>query len=270
MKVIKIVLCLLTVIVVALNIVMIIQQKELDTVPPEITIDSDVLEVSVQADEQEFFSGVTAWDSRDGDLTGQLQVEHISQLIGENTAKITYAVFDDAGNAATASRTLVFTDYSGPRFQLSQSLNYQLGSTVTLLDRLTAVDEMDGDITGRIRITSQGLSVDVEGVYYLVVQVTNSMGDTQVLELPVVIQNITETTPEIVLSDYIVYLEVGAEFEPKTYLKKVIDPAGVGYRSKVEIQSNVDTEKEGVYEVIYSYQGEEDETRVIMTVIVTG
>lgn len=268
MKVLKIVLCLLTALTVFANIVFALRNNGLDNTPPEITFQQDVLEVSVKADEGEYLAGVSAWDAQDGDLTKELLVEHISQLTGDGTVKITYGVFDRGGNGATATRTLVFTDYSGPEFQLSQPLRYRLGATVTLMDRLTAVDVLDGDITGRIRITSQSLSKDVSGVYHLGVQVTNSLGDTQILELPVIIEEVTANTPEIELSQYIVYLKRGDKFDAEDYLVKVTDAGETADASEVEIHGTVDTGTPDTYEVTYHYEGQQEETQVILTVVV--
>lgn len=255
---------LLAVVTLAANIFVAVKQKGGDTTPPEIRFDSEILEVSVQ--DKDYLSGVTAWDDTDGDLTDQVLVEHVSQLTGENTVKITYAVFDHAGNPTAATRTVRYTDYTGPEFHLSQPLNYRLGSTVVLLDRLEAVDELDGDITGRIRVTSQSISRDVSGVYYLGVQVTNNLGDTQVLELPVQILD-GESEKEIRLSEYIVYLKQGEHFEPEEYLLGVYDSDGEKEAVQVEIQSHVDVNTAGVYEVTYCG---EDAAQVILTVVVRG
>lgn len=268
MKYLKAILCIVASLVVVLNIGVNLKKGGLDQTPPEIQVSGDVLEVSVHATEEAYLSGVTAWDNKDGDLTDSVIIEHLSKLTGEGTVKITYAVFDRAGNPATATRTLRFTDYTGPEFTLSQPLSYRLGATVTLLDRLKAVDLLDGEITNQIRITSQSISKDVEGVYYLGVQVTNSLGDTELLELPVIIQEEKENAPEILLSDYIVYLKAGEEFQPGQYVKTVEDPAGNGKTEKVEVTSGVDPETPGVYEVTYRYKGAEADTQVILTVVV--
>ena len=270
MKLLKILVVLLTVLVVGANILVIMEKGGLDSTAPEITIESEVLEVSVEAEETEYLSGVTAWDNHDGDLTDEVMVEHLSQLTGTNTVKVTYAVFDAAGNAATASRELCFSDYSGPRFSLSEPLRYALGRTVTLMDRMTAEDPTDGDITHKIRVTSHNLSNDIEGIYHISVQVTNSLGDTQVCQLPVIIADISALTPEITLTDYIVYLEKGAQFDPEQYLEAVTDPASENEPrlSRVKIQDPVDTEVPGTYDVVYSYTGSEEETQVILTVVV--
>lgn len=272
MKTLKILTVLAAVLVVTLNVTLVLATGKLDSSAPEISVPDGVLELSISAAEEEYLKGVTAWDNRDGDISNQVMVEHISQFTGENTVKVTYGVFDQAGNGATATRTVCYTDYVGPQFQLSQPLRYGLGRTVTLMDRLTAWDAMDGEITNKIRITSPNLSNDIEGVYQIRVQVTNSLGDTSVLELPVLIEEITGNTPEISLTDYIVYVKKGSGFDPEGYLESVTDPADekTPKLSQVEIQSGVDTNQPGTYNVVYSYEGTKADARVILTVVVTA
>ena len=270
MKKLQILVIVLAVAVVAANIVLFFRQSGKDNVPPEITVHQDQIELSIRAEADEFCQGLTAEDSRDGDLTGQIQVEHISQLIGEDTAKVTYVVFDAAGNAGTASRTVRFTDCIGPRFRLSAPLNFNLGAMVTLKDRLTAEDGMDGDVTAQIRVSGSSLRNDTEGVYRIDAQVTNSLGQTEIVSLPVSISGRNRNAPQITLTEYLVYIRVGDEFEPKDYLESVEDPAAEreAKKSAVKIASGVDPETPGTYDVTYTYKGEEDTEQVILTVVV--
>lgn len=271
MKLLKIVVVLLAVLVVGANVIVITNTGGLDNTPPELTVPEQVLEVSVTDDQDAYLAGVTAWDDRDGDLTAKVLVEHISQLTGKATAKVTYGVFDQAGNGSTATRTIRFMDYTGPQFRLSQPLSFGLGRTVTLMDRLTAWDDLDGDITNKIRVSSTNLSNDLEGIYRITAQVTNSLGDTHILELPVLLTEQTGAAPSIVLTDYIVYIKKGDSFDPEAYLESVTDPATEKKPrlSQVEIQSQVNGEQPGTYDVVYSYEGEKENTQVILTVVVT-
>ena len=82
-----------------------------DNTPPEISFLSDVLEVSVEASEDDLLVGVTAKDSKDGNVTNSVLVEGISGLSSDQLATITYAAFDQAGNVAKAQRTVQYTDY---------------------------------------------------------------------------------------------------------------------------------------------------------------
>ena len=243
-----------------------------DDTPPTIRCDSEVLEVSVQADKAELCQGVTAQDDRDGDITDRVMVEHVSNLLSENTARITYVVFDSSDNAATCTRTIRYTDYQKPRFYLSQPLQYAVGDTITLLDRLTAVDALDGDITEKIRMTASNLSNALEGTYHVTVQVTNSLGDTTVLPLTIlVVGGSGYRTPTIALTDYLVYLDAGSDFDPADYIQKITDPGADARnvpKSEAEIRSDVDPDTPGVYEVTYSYTGASKEAKTILTVVV--
>lgn len=220
--------------------------RYIDRVPPVITCDDDVLEISVRAPERSLLRGVSASDDRDGDLTEEVMVKGVTQLITADTAKVTYVVFDSSNNMATYSRTVRYTDYEKPHFSLSRGLVYPVGGSVTLLDRLTATDVIDGDISDNIRVTTQNVTPNYEGVYNVTVQVTNSLGDTESLPLKVVVSHYAPVNPPITLTDYILYLDQGASFDPADYISPDSDPTGI------EIDSHVDTSTSGVYHVCYT------------------
>lgn len=136
-----------------------------DVTPPVITCSSGSIDVSVTAGDEALLQGVMASDDRDGDLTDQILIKGVSPSLTDSSAQVTYIVFDSANNMATVTRTVRYTDYEAPRFALSQPLVYPAGQTVTLLDRLTASDVLDGDISSGIRITSQNVINSQPGVY---------------------------------------------------------------------------------------------------------
>lgn len=123
------------------------RQVTVDVTPPVITCSTDSIDVSVTAGEEALLQGVMASDDRDGDLTDQILIKGVSPSLTDSSAQVTYIVFDSANNMATVTRTVRYTDYEAPRFALSQPLVYPAGQTVTLLDRLTATDVLDGDIS---------------------------------------------------------------------------------------------------------------------------
>lgn len=225
-----------------------------DVTPPVISCADEVIEVSVSAPESELLSGVTATDDVDGDITPSVMIEGVSQLITDDTAKISYIVFDSSDNAAACSRTVRYTDYHKPRFSLTQPLVYSVGSEVSLKDRLTADDVIDGDITSDIRVTAQDLSTDKEGTYSITVQVTNSLGDTSILPLRVVLSGSDGAAPLVELTDYIVYIPAGSVFEPASYIAAAHSESGVPVpASAVSVTSDVDASKPGSYEAAYTY-----------------
>ena len=224
-----------------------------DHTPPVITCASDVITVSVSDPQEALLSGVSALDNRDGDLTGQVLVQSVSALITNNTAKVTYIVFDRSNNMATASRTVQYSDYTRPTFSLSSPLVFGVGKTVTLKDRLRASDAVDGNISGRIRIASQNVAIQTPGTYTVTVQVTNSLGDTASLPLNVIITD-GRTQQQSELSDFIVYLNTGDTFDPLSYVTRLRSAYGAeGDRSRLTADGAVDTATPGVYNVLFTY-----------------
>lgn len=226
-----------------------------DRTPPVISCDSEVLETKVGASDAALLRGITASDNKDGDLTGQVLVKSITPLITDNTAKITYIVFDSSDNMATYTRTIRYTNYEKPHFSLHEPLIFPVGSNVPVLERLTAKDTFDGDLSSNIRITAQNITSSYEGLYNITAQVSNSMGDVETLPLKVIISNASAANPQIMLTDYIVYVDKGSHFNPYNYIDSVQNRNGseVSIES-VQVDSPVDTNTPGVYDVSYLYE----------------
>ena len=235
-----------------------------DTVPPVITLDSDSITVSVEDGRDALLRGVTASDAKGGDLTGQIIVSGVSKLISNNTAKVSYMVFDKAGNMASATRYVVYSDYHRPRFMLITPLVYSLGETVSITGRLQAQDAVDGDITSSIRVLSSDIISSTEGVYNLTLQVINSLGDTAQVTLPVTIRAEADGDSAVKLRRYLVYVGLGDNFEPRNY----IESASAGSVSDVRIDSNVDTQRAGCYLVTYTVTVGGRSSSALMTVVV--
>ena len=235
-----------------------------DTVPPVITLDSDSITVSVEDGRDALLRGVTASDAKDGDLTGQIIVSGVSKLISNNTAKVSYMVFDKAGNMASATRYVVYSDYHRPRFMLITPLVYSLGETVSITGRLQAQDAVDGDITSSIRVLSSDIISSTEGVYHLTLQVINSLGDTAQVTLPVTIRAEADGDSAVKLRRYLVYVGLGDNFEPRNYIESV----SAGSVSDVRIDSNVDTQSAGCYLVTYTVTSGGRSSSALMTVVV--
>ena len=217
-----------------------------DRTPPVITCDSDVVEIRVGSSDSALLRGVTATDDQDGDVTDEIMIKGVSQLITANTARVTYIAFDSSNNMSTATRTVRYTNYEKPRFALQQPLRFASGGQIALLDRLTASDVIDGDISKNILVTTQNVNANQPGTYTVTVQVVNRLGDVEFLPLKVIVANHAESAVQ--LSDYIVYLDAGSIFDPRACIIAPTDPFGV------KIDSNVETNTPGIYDVTYTYQ----------------
>lgn len=241
-----------------------------DISPPVFVMESNLIEVSVNATNEELCAGLYAYDNIDGDISSKISVYRISQLVTLNEATITYVVFDNAANHAMCSRTIRYTDYQKPHFSVSEPLLFRVGDTIRL-DSVSASDVLDGDITNRITYDAS-ITTIAPGYYPMLMQVVNSAGDAATLTLTVIVEDGSVTAPAIRLTDYLVYVSAGDTLDFKSFVKSIKDPR-VSSRipvSKIEYNAeNVDLSTPGTYEVYYYYTGHSGETAtVILTVVV--
>lgn len=285
LRIVSLILFLLTVI--AFGSYRRIESKSKDTLGPEITYESDGIEVSVNAPVEELLKGVTAIDDRDGNVSDSILIEKISRFTDTGNRTITYAAFDLNNNITKVERELGYNDYTSPRFVLSQPLRFPVGDTDNIVKYMTVQDSLDGDLTDKIKY--EGIKYGFgqsEGTYDIEFQVTNSAGDTSYLLTKVEFyypgyQN-QEYLPKIHLSDYIVYIKAGDSMDPKAYLTEVtigqkrysfqegFNPGAVSTISKNEIKvnSNVNVRISGVYDIEYSFTTEDGYTGVTRLLVV--
>lgn len=252
-----------------------------DVKPPVITSDTrataedglarDVLEISVSASKEELCQGLHAYDNMDGDITDRIMIRSISKLVNASDALVTYIVYDDASNYATYQRTVRYVDYTAPRFRMSSPMVFNVGADINFLDRISANDVIDGDISGRILLTKSTVVKNVPGSYFAEVAVTNSMGDTATLPMEVVIQAATTSAPTIRLKDYLIYVNAGTTPDFSLYLSSLKDPLDpeVFRTDLVTINSSrFSADEPGIYEVYYYYTGKSGETATAVLLVV--
>lgn len=252
------------------------QVMQRDHVPPTITMDTDAMEISVSYTQEDLLRGITAKDKKDGDVTGEIVVESISDITPDRTAVATYAAFDHSGNVSKASRTLTFTDYQPPRFTQKKALLLPEGTTQDVLGYMAAQDMIDGDISNRIKgnLVSDTTSLSHAGEHQVEFRVTNSMGDTARITLPVDVYPSNAFNASVELSDYLVYVRKGTVFHGEKYLKNLTvgsvdyeidgqDPdidvfinrngqSSAQHMVYVDMNDDVDTSTPGVYSVTYT------------------
>lgn len=234
--------------------------NRLDTVGPVLSIDDGLLEISVKDSEEALLAGIHAMDDRDGDVTASVLVESVYGIDANNMTTVTYAAFDRAGNVSKIQRQVRYKDYEKPRFVLYGSMTFAYGSGFDLLEYIGAEDVIEGDIGRRVHATlvSDTKGVEAEGRHQVKLQVTNNLGDTVEMVLPVEVYEPEWYVADVVLSDYLIYLDRGARFDPWNYLEgfifrgefiEVDRSASDGI--EVEISNGVKINEPGVYEVSY-------------------
>lgn len=236
-------------------------------IPPTITCPEEVLEISATDTESALLAGVTAHDGQDGDLTDRITVAGISKLITNDTAKATLIVFDSDDNMASCIRYIRYVDYHRPTFTVLEPLVYSSTEEVAMLSRLKATDVLDGDISKNIRVSTLEPTNNSE-VFHISVQVSNSVGDTAWLRLPVLLLESNPLRPEITLSQSLVYIEKDTKFTPSAYLLNLKVPGMEVPLSEISIDNKVDTGKNGTYYVTYTYSANNVVGTAILTVVV--
>lgn len=243
------------------------QMRSESDIPPEIQCSKEILDISVKQDESVLLSGMSASDPQDGDLTDRIMVAGLSKLISEDSAKITYLVFDSDGNMASYVRTVRYLDYRMPEIEVIDALNFSRDETLGIISNLRVEDAIDGDISDQIRISTLRSTSD-SNVFSIVAQVTNSMGDTAKVELPVIIMETNPARPVIYLQEYLTYLEQGSTFDSNRYIRGIlVNRKGVPAREAV-VETNLDTSVPGTYWVYYSYSANGMTGMAIQTVVV--
>lgn len=241
---------------------------------PEITMDSELISVSVEDPESKLLEGVTAKDRLDGDVTSSLVVENTSNFLHPGTRIVRYAAFDKDMHVTKAERQMKYTDYRSPEFSITAPLILRLGQT-NLLDNVTVSDCLDGSLTDSVKVLSdKELLVDTEGEYEVRLQAANSAGDVATLPVIVKVEETSGNAPRMILNNYVKYLDQNEEFDPYdlitgvaiggnlyevtegrgTYGREDIDSSTkrvVGTR-QISVSNPVDTSKPGNYRVRYS------------------
>lgn len=237
---------------------------------PVIHADSDSLQVSVKAGEEELLAGMSAVDNLDGDVTDTLVVVSKSKFISKGTLRVNYAAFDKNNNVGIAARNVTYTDYYSPRFSMSQPLRYVSGDTNNnYLKNIRATDCLDGNITQQIKIAfgnTESIS-NTATRQKMYIQVTNSAGDTSTLELWATFEDYNGySTPAPALSDYIVYTQRGVRPDYSSYLIGIWNSGNVRSFSDFKLDQTTDVrisdsavnyDAPGVYTVTYQLSREE-------------
>ena len=234
-------------------------QRAQDQQPPTISFAEEALALSTRDPRENLLQGVTAHDSKDGDVTDSLVVASIRLMDADGTIQVTYTAFDAAGNVTKAVRNAKYTDYESPRFSLKRSLTYQYNTAFDIFAAVQATDGLDGDISHRIRITTlDESSISTVGTHMVELKTSNSLGETVRLVVPVEVYAAGTYDGTLTLTDYLVYLPLGGKLDAESYLDTytragAIIPLfdGIPEGCSLEVKSDVQPEIPGVYTVEY-------------------
>lgn len=267
----KITLALFVMMLVAFVVFSVIDRVTTDTTIPVITIDTDVIELSVKDKQERLFEGVTAYDKKDGDISGKVQIESISKFIEPGVCTVTYAVSDSDKHVVKQTRTLKYTDYTSPEFYMKRALVYGVDEALDIRAAVGARDCIDGDISERVAILTTDYIRNTAGVFTVSLQVSNSKGDTIYLDVTVHVEGNETMAPEIQLKKSLIYVKKGETPVFEDYLGDVTVNGVLMKEEDIEllISTNYDADEEGTYNVHYYISTKDGyEGHSILTVVV--
>lgn len=256
------------------------KEEKRDVNPPVLRAEAEEIIVSIEATENELIAGVSAMDDKDQDVSDSILITGIEKKEGtEEDFEITYVAFDKASNMGTLTRTLHYSDYHQAHFNFQTQLRFPENQKIDLMSYFTAEDCIDGDVSPFVTMDADEQLLQNEpqkGIYNCTLSVTNSVGYTTKITLPVEVYEDSyderSKRPSIQLKQYITYINAGDTIDEKGYLDyiedkgiKTIDfsetvPEESGensvHISKIQIESNVDINTPGMYTVAYRYVSE--------------
>lgn len=270
MKALRIIVVIMFVLASAATAFLVVREElSTDRTIPEIRVETEMIDVSLKATDEELLQGVIAYDKKDKDLTDKVIVESMSRFIEKGVCKVTYAVCDSDNNVAKATRLVRFTEYESPKFRIVGNLCFSLYEHIDIRELIIAQDSLEGNISSQLVVTSGDYSTSIAGAFSLDVSVTNQKGDTSVIKLPLIVEDRPLSVPQIELSEYLVYTKAGQPISFDSYIVDALDMNETSLRGSVIIESNVDFNKPGTYHVhYYATDSLGNRGHSIMTVIV--
>ena len=250
-----------------------------DNAGPKISMDEKIITVSVTDPEEMLLKGITAYDEKDGDVTGSIVIQSLSNFIEKGRRTMVIASFDQDNNVTKAEREIIYSDYHSPEVRLDYPLVFSEGLQAgALLSGFTVTDCLDGNLTNDLTVELENpdsyLDTTLEGAAKVIYTVVNSVGD--ILEIPATIRVYNTAffrqASRVHLKTYLTAVKQGETLDPFEQIESVeikgeeLRPS----RSRVEIRDPADTSVPGVYEVLYTVKedGKTDNSLEIRQIVI--
>lgn len=204
------------------------------------------------------YSGVTATDYEDGDITDKVKV--IYNNLNTNVTglyRIIYEVTDSGGYKVTKTIYVNVIPKSNTRpIIYVDNIIVPLGSRYNPYAMVSAYDNEDGNITGSIIVVYNHVNVYKEGTYKVGYKVTDSMGMSASCVVKVTVKNYYGKEDISKNQDPIIYandisVALNAKFDPLEWVAATDKEDGDITNRVMVIVNDVNTSVEGNYHVTY-------------------
>ncbi len=192
-------------------------------------------------------SNVKATDPEDGDITSKIKVtsNNVNTSI-PGVYQVTYSVTDKENATVTKTIKVVVKENSKPTIT-ADDIEIKIGSTFNAMSNVKALDKEDGDITSKIKITSNNVNTKVVGTYKVVYEVTDSNGGKTTKER--IVSVVKDSEPVITASDKTISLN--SNFNELSGISATDREDGDITKNIKVIENTVNTKVVGDYKVTY-------------------
>ncbi|MBC2190607.1 LPXTG cell wall anchor domain-containing protein [Listeria booriae] len=210
---------------------------------------------------------VSAADAEDGNLTKDIKITaNDVDTSQEGTYHVTYSVTDSDENTTTKQITVTVTSNDAPTIEAPDH-TLKKGTEFDPMSEVSATDKEDGDVTKEIKITANDVDTSQEGTYHVTYSVTDSDENTTTKEITVTVTS--NDAPTITATDKT--LKRGDTFDALAEVSAADKEDGDLTNAIKITANNVNTNKEGIYQITYSVTDSDDNTTTKdVTVIVTS
>lgn len=194
-------------------------------------------------------AGVSAYDSKDGDITDKINIVGEVDPFEPGTYNLDYTVANSRGFSVIKQVSVWVKRGEKPILRLPYKVSINVGDNFDPMAGVSATDEEDGDITSKIKVDGN-VDTSKPGTYELTYTVSDSKGHTVSAKQTVTVKQTVVPKDEapVLTVPTEVTIHVGDKYNPLSGVK-AIDKEDGDITDKVIHMGEVDTSKAGNFEV---------------------
>ncbi len=212
-------------------------------------------------------AGVTATDTEDGNITKDIKVTGSVDINKPGKYELTYTVTDSDGNTTTIKRVIMvypkMVEINAIPTINAKNKTIKVGEKFNPLTGVTANDKEDGNITDKIKVVEDTVNTKKAGIYTVKYEVTDSKGATATKIITVTVKS--NDKPVINGADN-VSIKEGTAFDPMAGVTAT-DTEDGNITKYIKVTGNVNINKSGKYELIYTVTDSDGNTTNVKRVV---
>ncbi|WP_285765728.1 immunoglobulin-like domain-containing protein [Peribacillus sp. SI8-4] len=190
-------------------------------------------------------SNVSAKDNADGSLTNKLKVTGTVNTKKKGSYTLTYTVTDSSKNAATVTRKITI-DSTKPTISGAANKTVVYNSKFDPKSGVTAKDNLDGNLTGKIKVTGT-VNTKKKGTYTLTYTITDNSGNAETATRKITI----DSTKPVISGAANKTIAYNSTFNSKSGVSAKDNLDG-NVTNKIKTTGTVNTKKRGTYTLTYT------------------